>query len=245
MNLNCFRNQNLLFGFPNGLLLNIQIDMKLQWIQIQDVCTSPMGFSQYFEWCFHLFVFFLMSLLQRSSQFCIHVYGCCPTNRSFYLSKAFAKVFREQVSWRPFRTWWTSGNEIRGFKFILFICKLFRVTSLKWNPWWLFSKKLALYSLSICCLQLVELKQKTSPISTSASSTKLRQDRAEKLTRSLMRSSMQYLSKGIDWFFKSSTKQFNKEACAAWGCTTGLLLKGYEAFLENSKIYLHVVAHPL
>lgn len=61
---------------------------------------------------------------------------------------------------------------------------------------------LALYTL--CCLQLVEIKHKTAPIFASASSTKLRQDRAGKLTRSLARLSMQYLSEGrelVFWLF--------------------------------------------
>ena len=80
------------------------------------------------------------------------------------------------------------------------------------------ARNLALYTLSICCLQLVEIQQKASPISTNASSTKLRWDSAEQLIRSLARLWMQYLSEGIDWFFfffclfpKTSTKQFNTE----------------------------------
>lgn len=55
---------NLLFSSHNGLLLTIQSQIKLQWMQIQDICLSPVGFRKFLE-CYHLLCSFLvLSLLQ-------------------------------------------------------------------------------------------------------------------------------------------------------------------------------------
>lgn len=96
---------------------------------------------------------------------------------------------------------------------------------LKLNPWWLFSKSLTLWVCAILSLRLnrifSHLYQRFQHKSVTG------QSRAALRHCQIVSAAS---SEGTDCKKKTSTKQFNKELCAAWGCTTVLFMEVMKHF---------------